>query len=86
MAKNLSPTNRPAYREQQPPSQPAPARPTTPRRPRKASDKPSRSQVYSLRLSEEEQSRIEAVAERMHLPASTLVRAWILERLETEER
>ena len=43
-----------------------------------------RSQVYSVRLSPQEQDDIRRVAEAKHLPASTLVRAWILERLDSE--
>lgn len=46
--------------------------------------RPNRSQVYSVRLSAEEQARVQSVAEARHLPASTLVRAWILERLDQE--
>ena len=46
--------------------------------------RPNRSKVYSVRLSADEQARIEAVAEARHLPASTLVRSWILERLAAE--
>lgn len=38
-----------------------------------------------MRLSAEEQARIEAVAEARHLPASTLVRSWILDRLDDEK-
>lgn len=47
--------------------------------------RPNRSAVYSVRLSPEEQVRVERVAEAMHLPASTLVRSWILERLDQEK-
>lgn len=43
-----------------------------------------RSQVYSVRLSPEEQDDLRRVAEARHLPASTLVRSWILERLDEE--
>ena len=46
--------------------------------------RPNRSQVYSVRLSAEEQARVQTVADAKHLPASTLVRAWILERLDQE--
>lgn len=46
--------------------------------------RPNRAKVYSVRLSEDEQAQIEAVAEERHLPASTLVRSWILERLQAE--
>lgn len=47
--------------------------------------RPNRSTVYSVRLTAEEQSLIEKAAEAQHLPASTLVRSWILERLENEK-
>lgn len=43
-----------------------------------------RSQVYSVRLSPQEQDDLRRVAESKHLPASTLVRSWILERLYSE--
>lgn len=46
--------------------------------------RPNRSQVYSVRLSEEEQARVQRIADARHLPASTLVRSWILERLDGE--
>ena len=44
-----------------------------------------RSRVYSVRLSAEEYATVQRVADSRHLPASTLVRSWILERLEKEE-
>ena len=47
--------------------------------------RPNRSKVYSIRLSEEEQARVEQVADAKHLPASTLVRSWILDRLNQEK-
>lgn len=43
-----------------------------------------RSQVYSVRLSAEEQEELRRVADAKHLPPSTLVRSWILERLSHE--
>jgi len=46
--------------------------------------RPNRSSVYSVRLSREERARVEQVASAKHLPASTLVRSWILERLDEE--
>ncbi|MCK0114348.1 DUF6290 family protein [Ornithinimicrobium sp. F0845] len=46
--------------------------------------RPNRSQVYSVRLSAEEQAKVQSVADAKHLPASTLVRSWILERLDQE--
>lgn len=47
--------------------------------------RPNRSKVYSVRLSADEQSQLESVARAIHIPPSTLVRAWILDRLETEK-
>lgn len=47
-------------------------------------ERPNRSQVYSVRLSAEEQARVQSVADAKHLPASTLVRSWILDRLDQE--
>lgn len=47
--------------------------------------RPNRSKAYSIRLSEEEQARVEQVADAKHLPASTLVRSWILDRLNQEK-
>ncbi|MDO5671727.1 MAG: hypothetical protein Q4G30_02555 [Actinomycetaceae bacterium] len=44
--------------------------------------RPNRSMVYSVRLSPEEHQKIEDVARASHLPAATLVRSWILEKLE----
>jgi hypothetical protein len=52
-------------------------------RPNRA-NRANRSKVYSVRLSVEEQEAVERVAHAQHLPASTLVRAWILERLDRE--
>ena len=43
-----------------------------------------RSRVCSVRLSAEEYATVQRVADSRHLPASTLVRPWILERLEKE--
>jgi hypothetical protein len=43
-----------------------------------------RSRVYSVRLSESEYEEVQRVADAAHLPASTLVRSWILARLEQE--
>lgn len=55
---------------------PAGARYTRPNR--------DRSRVYSVRLSEAEYEAVQRVAVAAHLPASTLVRSWILARLEQE--
>jgi hypothetical protein len=46
--------------------------------------RPNREKVYSVRLSAEEEAQIRMVAAAQHLPASTLVRSWILERLDRE--
>lgn len=43
-----------------------------------------RSRVYSVRLSAEEEDALTRVAGAKHLPTSTLVRSWILERLAME--
>ena len=44
----------------------------------------NRQKVYSVRLSAEEEAEVQRVAAAKHLPASTLVRSWILERLDRE--
>jgi site-specific recombinase XerD len=46
--------------------------------------RPNRSKVYSVRLSADEEDQIQRVAQSQHLPPSTLVRSWILERLDRE--
>lgn len=43
-----------------------------------------RSLVYSVRLSPQESNAIQRIADAKHLPASTLVRSWILDRLDQE--
>lgn len=43
-----------------------------------------RSQVCSVRLSSQEQDDLRRLAEAKHMPPSTLVRSWILERLDAE--
>ena len=43
-----------------------------------------RSRVYSVRLNEDEYEAVQRVADAAHLPASTLVRSWILARLDQE--
>ena len=43
-----------------------------------------RSRVYSVRLNQDEYDAVQRVADAAHLPASTLVRSWILARLEQE--
>lgn len=54
----------------------APARPGT-----VITSKGQRSRVYSIRLSESEIEALESAAEQAGLPASTLARSWIAERL-----
>ena len=49
-----------------------------------AGRRPNRQRVYSVRLSAEEEAEVQRVAAAKHLPASTLVRSWILERLDRE--
>lgn len=46
--------------------------------------RPNRQKVYSVRLSADEEAEVLKVAAAKHLPASTLVRSWILERLDQE--
>lgn len=43
-----------------------------------------RSTVYSVRLTLDEVAAVQAAAERAGLPASTLVRSWIVERVNDE--
>jgi len=43
----------------------------------------NRSEVFTLRLNPDELLAVNAVAEAAGLPPSTLVRAWILDRLKT---
>lgn len=44
------------------------------------------SRMFNVRLSEEQFAAIQDVAERQHLPMSTMARAWLLDRLEQERR
>ncbi|MCW4456710.1 hypothetical protein [Microbacterium sp. MPKO10] len=44
----------------------------------------ARARVYSIRLTEAEVAALEVVAEREGVPASTLARTWIVERLSTD--
>jgi hypothetical protein len=46
--------------------------------------RPNRQKVYSVRLSADEEAEVQRVAADRHLPPSTLVRSWILERLDKE--
>jgi predicted DNA-binding protein len=41
----------------------------------------ARSKVYSIRLNADEVQQVEQMAARLGLPASTMVRSWIVERL-----
>lgn len=43
------------------------------------------SRVYSIRLSESEIASLEAAAEKAGIPAATLARTWISERLASDE-
>jgi len=43
-----------------------------------------RSRVYSVRLTEAEYEAVQRVADAAHLPPSTLLRSWILARLDHE--
>jgi predicted transcriptional regulator len=43
-----------------------------------------RSTVYSIRLNPEEVTQVQALADAADLPASTLVRSWIIERIRAE--
>jgi hypothetical protein len=43
-----------------------------------------RSTVYSVRLTPDEVAAVQAAADRAGLPASTLVRSWIVERVNDE--
>lgn len=46
--------------------------------------RPNRATPFSVRLSADELSRLRGVAERRHLPVTTLARSWLLERLDDE--
>lgn len=50
-------------------------------------DRPNlgRPMVVSVRLSAEEHSHLQHAAEELHLPISTVIRIWALDRLRTEE-
>lgn len=45
----------------------------------------NRSTVYSVRLTVDEVAAVQAVADQAGLPASTLVRSWIVERLNSAD-
>lgn len=42
------------------------------------------SRMFNLRLTEEQFAAIQDLAERRHLPMSTMARAWLLDRLDHE--
>lgn len=44
------------------------------------------SRMFNVRLTEEQFAAIQDVAEREHLPMSTMARAWLLDRLDNERR
>lgn len=45
-----------------------------------------RSHLFTVRLSADEYATMQRVAAALHLPASTLARAWLLDRLTQEQR
>lgn len=48
-------------------------------------DRPNRSsRMFNLRLTDEQFSELQDIARQRHLPASTMARAWLLERLDRE--
>lgn len=48
-------------------------------------NRPNRtSRMFNLRLSHEQYDEIATLARQRHLPASTMARAWLLERLDQE--
>lgn len=51
-------------------------------------DRPNlgRPTVVSVRLSATEHSRLQHAADELHLPISTVIRIWALDRLRTEEQ
>jgi len=44
------------------------------------------SRMFNLRLSDEQFEALQAVANARHLPMSTMARAWLLDRLDAEQR
>lgn len=46
--------------------------------------RPDLAKVCSVRLTEQERARVETAATARHLSVSTLVRSWILDRLDAE--
>lgn len=43
------------------------------------------SRMFNVRLTDEQFKEIQNLAERRHLPMSTMARAWLLDRLEKEQ-
>ena len=43
------------------------------------------SRMFNVRLTDEQFKQIQNLAERRHLPMSTMARAWLLDRLEKEQ-
>lgn len=49
--------------------------------------RPNRSsRMFNVRLTEEQYSELQDLAREHHLPASTMARAWLLERMDRERR
>ena len=46
--------------------------------------RPNRSKPFTVRLSPDEFAQLSELAESRHLPASTLARSWVLDRLKAE--
>lgn len=46
----------------------------------------ARSRMFNVRLSDEQFEALQAVANARHLPMSTMARAWLLDRLDAEQR
>lgn len=44
------------------------------------------SRMFNLRLSDDQFEALQAVANAKHLPMSTMARAWLLDRLDAEQR
>lgn len=83
MAKELDPVLAEALRAVVPESD----RPADPDEPLPGATKlspRSRTRLFNVRLTSEQLSEIREVAARRHLPASTMARSWLLERLEQE--
>jgi hypothetical protein len=47
-------------------------------------NRPSR--MFNVRLTDEQYTELQDVAQRHHLPMSTMARSWLLERLDEEQR